>query len=84
MREHFHSKYYMFDAKKCFCFFVIAEFREQLERLEKAIAKVPTLVVQEILKCHLQKSKSKLDSVAKEFNDKAKSLDQKRVSNLQF
>ncbi|XP_072015860.1 coiled-coil domain-containing protein 180-like [Amphiura filiformis] len=56
----------------------LQEFREQLERLEKAISKVPALVVQEVFKGHLQKSRSKLESVAGDFSSRLSHWDKKR------
>ena len=58
---------------------VFPEFREQLERLEKSIAQVPALVIQEVFKGHLQKSRSKLEGVAGDFSSRLSQWDRKRV-----
>lgn len=59
-------------------YFYLAEFRNQLAQLEKSVAHVPALLIRDILKEELQKSKADRKQMSEEFSHHQVELEQRQ------
>lgn len=59
-------------------YFYPAEFRNQLAQLEKSVAHVPALLIRDILKEELQKSKADRKQMSEEFSHHQVELEQRQ------
>lgn len=59
-------------------YFYPAEFRNQLAQLEKSVAHVPALLIRDILKEELQKSKADRKQMSEEFSHHQMELEQRQ------
>lgn len=59
-------------------YFYPAEFRNQLAQLEKSVAHVPALLIRDILKEELQKSKADRKQMSEEFSHRQVELEQRQ------
>lgn len=71
---HIHQHVHFFKH----VYFYPAEFRNQLAQLEKSVAHVPALLIRDILKEELQKSKADRKQMSEEFSHHQVELEQRQ------